>query len=213
MKNSILVLKNKIYKWKKSTKYSLAFLLVVSVYLGANIISAFSKGHFNKSNLQENSTQTASQKSEVAELKKEVIEAENISYQEPQPAYGTFEVLENSMEHLGFYPGDIATEKLSNSCEVGDVCEFLCLAKRCREHLNKNLFKTVTKKEGERYWFEGRSGRYNIRETKKKEKDGSITTTTNWDTSFDSTNFGWMENNKDIVIEGIVIKKNKRSND
>jgi hypothetical protein len=213
MKNNILTLQDKIYRWKKSTKYSLAFLLVISVYLGANIISAFSKGHFNQSNLQENLTQPESQKSELVEFKKEVIESENNSYQEPQPAYGTFEVLENSMEHLGFYPGDIATEKLSNSCEVGDVCEFLCLAKRCGRHLNGNLFKTVTKKEGEKYWFEGRSGRYNIRETKKKEKDGLITTTTNWDTSFDSTNFGWMENNKDIVIEGIVIKKSKKLSD
>jgi len=121
-----------------------------------------------------------------------------------QPKYGTVTIEGESMENYGIKPGDY-TERLATSCEVGDICDFKCVAERCGKYKGENLTKMTVKKNGDKYWFEGRPDKYNV--TKNVKKVGKeLVTTTSWDVSFDSTFFGWMTEGKDVIITGVIIK-------
>lgn len=205
MKNNISTLPGKIKSWKKTTKFLFAVFLLSAVSFSILSVLAFSDWYFNHRTSRTKSEQSVVQKSKSDISQGTPVKSEITYPQEQQPLYGTFEIDGNSMAPYGFKNGNTATERLTNSCEVGDICDFLCLAVRCKQYQNKNTFKNVVKKDGDRYWFEGRYDKYDIYTKKVKKKKETITTEY-WQTSFDSTDYGWMTNNKDIIIKGVVIK-------
>lgn len=122
-----------------------------------------------------------------------------------QLIYTKIKIDGKSMEPI-LHDGEVYDKRVTNSCEVGDICSFFCLAKRCEKYINRDMSKNVTKKIGDKYWFEGRYDKWNVKAVKKTNKDGTISTFTTWETSFDSTDFGWMVDNLDIRITGVIIK-------
>lgn len=123
----------------------------------------------------------------VADLKQEQENLLNYSY--------TFEVVGDSVCTFGYCNGDMAKVYPGRSCNVGDVCSFLCIADRCKDYQNTYMIKEVEKIDGDKYWIVGRPGVY-------------------WDShlkisgiSFDSPNyFGWLTKGQDVLVEGPISK-------
>lgn len=100
-----------------------------------------------------------------------------------------------SIAIFGYREGDKAILKLSDECNIGDICDFFCISEKCEPYRNADMIKVVTKKTGKFYWLEGRNDKFNI-------------TDKGFETSFDSiNNYGWMESGKDIQIKGVIMGK------
>lgn len=98
-------------------------------------------------------------------------------------------VEEESMVTLGFPPGTKILI-MPVKCEVGDICVFSCIDKKCKT--GEDYIKLVEKKEGVKYWMIGREDKWKC--------DNDICS------SFDSGDYGWVENGEDIKVLGVAYK-------
>ena len=101
----------------------------------------------------------------------------------------------SSMEPFGFSEWTKIIIVPFLSCREGDVCAFVCLKNKCDK--NESYLKNVEQKKKDSYWLTGRKDEWECDDVK---GEGLCY-------SFDSnTEYGWVEDGKDVHIQGRVIK-------
>ena len=101
----------------------------------------------------------------------------------------------NSMCFMGYCDGGTFDYKPATDCNVGDICVFNCLSKKCG-YKGDSEFKLVSKKTVKGYYFVGDSKPVKCTANDDPKKPCS---------SLDSRYYGYI-NTPDIEITGIVIK-------
>ena len=101
----------------------------------------------------------------------------------------------SSMAPFGFPEGTKIIIVPFLSCGEGDVCAFRCLKNKCKK--NESYLKNVEKRKKDKYWLTGRKDEWECNDVEGEGLCYSLDS---------SSEYGWVEDGKDVHIEGRVIK-------